>query len=384
MKYKVKQATIDIILICMTLYEPIVLPHLLFIAIKYCIVIYLFVRYVGELKNSRLLVYAILFYGSITILSTIVNRMALNTMVASFVYMIHIFDIFAVSTAITRRFGIYNYVKVLFRTLLIILITADILMLFLPYDFNNPSEEYLIGNKFDVAYLHCFASALCFFYNSKYNKKITGENVFKHLIPIAFLLYSTWICSVVTCSTGIVICILLGLTIFIPLKIKKIFSSGKIMVIVIILMNILIFGSYNLFMNPVFLEIVTNVFGKSYTWTGRLIIYEILFEIIIKKPFIGYGYYNSIVALAVSFSGNAQNGLLKVIIDSGIIGAIGFLSIFYLALRKNRQDKENCWYFYAFLYVMIAASAVEISLTCLLVFLSVAIIYGKSCLTAAD
>ena len=39
----------------------------------------------------------------------------------------------------------------------------------------------------------------------------------------------------------------------------------------------------------------------------------------------GYGYFSNIIEKILGF-GNAQNGVLKIIIDSGIIGLIGYVS----------------------------------------------------------
>ena len=64
-----------------------------------------------------------------------------------------------------------------------------------------------------------------------------------------------------------------------------------------------------------------QVLGKGASYKGRLIIYEKITRIIEQKPWFGYGYMSDIVNQVVTF-GNAQNGLLDMIVQYGIVGLI--------------------------------------------------------------
>lgn len=163
----------------------------------------------------------------------------------------------------------------------------------------------------------------------------------------------------------------------IPNKFKNILSDGKPIILSALIFNVLIFGSYGLFTNPFVASFISDVMGKSTTWIGRLRIYEVVMNIIVKSPMIGYGYFNNVVSDAVSFNGNAQNGILKILVDSGVIGLIGYAGSIYIGLKNNKEHNDRqLWPLYAFIYTMIAASLVEINLTHMIVFLTVAVIYA--------
>ena len=74
--------------------------------------------------------------------------------------------------------------------------------------------------------------------------------------------------------------------------------------------------------------------------------------------------------------GNAQNGVLKIIVDSGIVGLIGYALLVYRSMKSNENSSKEGWALTAFVYCMIIASIVEINLTDYLFFLTIAIIFS--------
>ena len=377
---KIKNSTLDIIFLCFTFYEVTLLPHMLYIAIKYVVLLYLFYKYFLECSQIKMMTSLVLLYGVVTFFSTAYNKLAVNTITASFVYCIQIVDIFIVANRFVRKKDTETLLKIVFKTFFIYIIATDILMLIINYNFSNPAEEYLIGNKFIVSYLHCFEACILFYLTQKENEKEKKRTCFfqRELWPFMFMTYSVLICYRVTCSTGMVICILLGVLMLIPNKLKSILSDGKPIILSALIFNILILGSYGLFTNPFVASFISNVMGKSTTWIGRMKIYEVVMDIIFKSPVIGYGYFNNAVSNAVSFNGNAQNGILKILVDSGVVGLIGYAGSIYIGLQNDKEHNDRqLWPLYAFIYTMIAASLVEINLTHMIVFLTVAVIYAQ-------
>lgn len=381
---KIKISTLDVVLLCATFYEITILPHMLFIAFKYVVLGYLLCKYMSEYKKMKRIMPFVLIYGAVTFFSTAYHRMAFNTIIASLMYGIQIAVIFLVTSWFLRFRRTEKFIEILFKVFFVYALITDLFMLFLPYDFNNPAEVYLIGNKFIVSYLHSFLMFLLFFLETKKQekcKKMAIHNLkgiqlanLKVWLPSTFaLLLSVAICNKVTCSTGIVICILYGALMLIPIELRKMLSNHKTVILITVVLNILILGNASLFTNPFVANFIKNVMNKSYTWTGRLRIYAIIMDIIKDSPVIGYGYFNNIVANVVSF-GNAQNGVLKIVVDSGIVGLIGYTGIAYISLQnRNAAYTKSSWTLYAFIYVMIAASLVEINLTHMIVFFSFAI-----------
>lgn len=373
-KCKIRQSTLEIVMLCLSFYEFTGIPHSLFLIVKYSIITYLILSHGKECEKMQKVVTSILLYGGITFIATLVYQNSLNRQVAAFVYMLHILAIYVTVTAFVRYRGVESLVKLLIRILLMFAFVTDILMLFINYNFSSPSESYLIGNKFAVSYLHCFITALLFCINNKNNRK----NIFFRFSRMIFLLFSIMICGQVTCTTGMLICLFMGvMTCFrIPLSIRQLFSSPKIAILITAVTNFLMLGSASLLTNPYIANFISNVLGKSYTWIGRLHIYAMIFNVIKVHPWIGYGYFSDIVEEILGF-GNAQNGVLKIIVDSGIVGLIGYVLLVHESMKRNDDSSKERWPLTVFVYCMIIASIAEINLTDYLFFLTTAIVFSS-------
>ena len=373
----------NLCLLCFSFYEITIIPHDIYIFIKYISLLYLFVLYCRNIKYNFVVMSFCAIYGFLTLLSTIINEMDINSIVASFVFGLQIIDVFLVTIYFVNKYGVQKYCKILcvfFGTLLIL---TDILMLFINYDFSSPNENYLIGNKFVVSYLHCFFCAiLLLMINSK--GIIGGKLVQKGkmrinkyiLFVLGFLIFSLLISLKVTCTTGAIINACFLLMCFLPKYLMKKISKPSILLLFLLVSNIIFFGTNSILNTDFFQYIVYEVLHKSFTWTGRLHIWEIVFDLIKIQPWLGYGYYNNIVVDYISF-GNAQNGVLKIIIDSGILGLLSYLAILTYCFKS--ANKKNMYYIfpiYIFMYSMFIASLVEINLTHMLLFVSMAIMYS--------
>lgn len=374
MMYRMRCSTLDILLLCISFYEFTDMPHSLFLLIKYTIIAYLFFSHCGECKKMQRIVISILVYGGITFIATIVRQNMLNRYVASFVYMLHILTIYVTVSAFVRFRGIEDLIKCLTKILLALAIITDVPMLFINYNFSSPAEKYLIGNKFVVSYLHCFLIALLF---GHYDEKKSRRQVTLRIGRVFFLLFSIIICIRVTCTTGMLICLFMGVMIYtpFPLKIKKFLSTPKVIIIGTAIINVLMLGSSSLLTTPYIASFISNVLGKSYTWVGRLHIYAMIFDVIRTHLWFGYGYFSNIIEDILGF-GNAQNGVLKVLVDSGIIGLVGYTSLVYYSIKKSVSVSIEEWSLIAFVYCMVVASIVEINLTDYLFFLTIAMIFS--------
>ncbi len=384
---KVKRDLIKVVLVCFTFYEPSIIPHNVFLLIKYLVILWMVLSYHSEMKTDRIILAGVLGYGGITVLSSVYNRMAFNTIVASVFYAFQVLAVFLVSKGIIKRHGISQYIKWLFGYFICICFLTDASMLFIGYDFSNPTEVYLIGNKFVVSYVHCFTVALAFArigekdnrtLVSNWKVAISKTGISRKMTAYVVAVLTIFISAKVTCSTGIVISSLLLVLMFLPSWIIDAVSSGKIMVVAVATINILMFGSYSLLTNPHLLNFVQNVLGKSGNFTGRVQIWAIIFTQIIKKPILGYGYYNDIINNLLGY-GNPQNGVLKCLLDTGILGLIAYA---FMVLKSFIRPNSDAIYvtrpLIAFFLVMLVASLVEINLTHMLVFLTMAINFYSS------
>lgn len=386
---KIKKSDLDIVLLCLTFYEVTIVPHYVFLGFKYLVLFWVLYRYHKEWRRDKTLLVIVTLYGLINCISSIINGMAFNTVFASLMFGVQIVDVFLICIYYIKRNSLRKLVRVIMAALLPLLLINDILMLIINYNFSDPNEEYLIGNKFVVSYLHCFVSTIAFV-NAKTKEnhkmilalqkgKIGTTDVGEYTFAMLFLIYSVLICAKVTCSTGVITCVVMLFVIILPNKIKSFISDGKIMIIVTAVTNILILGTYSLLSMPFFENIIYNILGKSVTWKGRLIIWEQIFEVIKEKPILGYGYYNSAVNQLVGF-GNPQNGVLKLLLDTGIIGLVLYALIVWLSLKNlKKSEAAELYPISAFFYAMIVASIVEINLTHMIVFMAMALFYVESC-----
>ncbi len=375
-----KWDVIDITMLCLTFYEPPIVQHEVFLAYKYVVIVALFVKYCKEIKAIWKIIFPAIMYGLVTLISTAANAMSINTVVASFIYGMQIVTIFIVSHRAIKRHGICVFINWLTYIFGFLAVLSDLLMLFVNYNFLNPSEEYLIGNKFVIAYVHCFWTALVFY---KYKKedfpflrkgKINCKKLKCAIKSFVVAVLSFFICMKVTTSTGMIAVVVLTLLMIMPTRIQKILSSNYALIATAGIMNILNFGTAQLMTNVHVQYFIQNVLGKSSTLNGRSQIWAIIFEFIRKKVWIGYGYYNGVIEKYLGY-GNPQNGVLKILLDTGILGLLLYVALLFIMLQPlNSKKFENNFSMLAFLYAMLVASLVEINLTHMIVFMSLAII----------
>lgn len=106
-------------------------------------------------------------------------------------------------------------------------------------------------------------------------------------------------------------------------------------------------------------NILVNQLGKDMTFTGRTQIWEAAFQMIEKRPLLGYGYsgfwqgWNSPSELILSVTSwaapNSHNGFLDLCLDLGFVGLVvfmlGLLVNFIRAVKQARLSKtaEDLW-----------------------------------------
>lgn len=371
MRMAIRRSSYELILLCLTFFELSILPHNLFLAFKYLVLLFIFIKYCSNFFSEKLIYTFIILYGGITVFSTIINHMLINTIVASIFYLIQIIDIFIFTQAYLKRYTfkeLLQYVAIIFS---LICILNDVLILFISYDFANPNEEYLMGSKFAVSYFHAFtlSTLYCLFNIIKHHL-----NILQRLCIITFSIISFLVCARINCMTGFIVNIVASFLMIMPKSKMGFAMNGKFLIIATTVINILIFSSYSLLTNPILQNLFVNVFHKSTNLTGRIQIYSIIMTTIRKKILVGYGYFNGVVESILGY-GNAQNGIMKILIDSGILGLIGYIGIIYFGLESKKQRSAVFWPLFAFLYAMIIGSMVEINLTYMIIFFVVAIIF---------
>lgn len=236
-----------------------------------------------------------------------------------------------------------------------------------------PEAVYLLGNKFMVSYFHMALLALII--DECENKK--DASVLKIIL---FSVYSVIICRLTDTTTGVLGIVFILLFWFIVNKRLNIYKllSNPIAVISFFLGSNAIFLLSNIIITN---SAISNFMLKhSHTDTllsGRLPMYKISMNAIATNWVWGYGINYDIVQSTLSF-GNAQNGLLKMILDYGVVGTMVFIILIFCAFKKNRelnQERANVGII-SFIYGMLFCSLVEINLDALF-FLFLALVAGN-------
>lgn len=216
---------------------------------------------------------------------------------------------------------------------------------------------YLIGNKFEVTYMHLFFSALY------YQTFCTGVKVFlrQYLILTVHLALTMIIAIWVECSTGVLGVILFAAFLFIYKKVRFIFRPFFAIALM------LMFGAFFLFYEailaiPSVQYLIVDILNEDLTLTGRTYIYASMLDLMDAQPWLGYG--NGTATFFTTYYineklTNTQNGLLNDYIDWGIIGVICLLILTYSVLR-NTDSKVNP--FVCLVYTYIVLSSIEITL----------------------
>lgn len=354
-------STVDIILSILTIIHFSFVPDFLFLIFRYTVIVYLLLKYLAKVLKSKILVILLLLYTVILGFSTWANTVSFTWTISAVMMGLNYLVIFLTLISFCQARQNNKLILILIRTLTVFLFFNDMLMLIIPYDFFNPDELYFIGNKFQVSFLHCFLGALLY---------AIDQNKIKSLI---FMLYSSLITLVIHCTTGTIVCGVFILIILTPDLLQKILEKPYTFIAVLSVENILIWGSAAIFSNPIFINIITEVFHKSANMTGRTKLYAVTLNLVLKKPLWGYGYNTDIYRDLFGY-GNAQNGLFHIIIQTGIIGAIIYFLIIYIAIT-NKSNSHYTYGFYIYLYAMLVGSAVEINLSSIFMF-SVASIYA--------
>lgn len=214
-------------------------------------------------------------------------------------------------------------------------------------------KEYFFGNKFSTCYFFILLTGLYYVKNLNKRKSCLMRVSFFVLAVLSFCV-SYW----VYCSTALMGTIVLLAGAAIPDCIKGKLQSKKLVVALICVTGLFPFLATTLLEISQIQYLFYQIMGKSLGLTGRLHIYDLLPSIISKRPIFGYG-YNCFVVDAVAGYGNAQNGLMELVVNFGFAGMLFFISMVYKSLNVKIEPRN--YGLYIVLYALILCSTVEVS-----------------------
>ena len=354
----------DLVLLILTVVTFSFIPYKVNVLIKYAVLIYLLCKYIWYLPHHQTMLILLTGYSIVLSVSSYLNTASINWTISAFRAGVQLMVLFLVFTVLCQQLGKTVLIDYLIRLFLVLLLCNDLLFFVMPYDFSYPDESYLLGNKFLVSYYHCLFSCLVY---------IRTAGTKRRWIPPVLFVLCALVSLKVTCSTGIIMAGVLFAMMFIPKKLRTVLQKPATLLGAIAIENILIWGSANIFTNPTVQSIIVNVFHKSPNMTGRFRLYDITLSLVQDKPLLGYGHNTDIYRILFGY-GNAQNGLMHIVVQAGIIGAVIYFCAVFCALCNNHKKRSD-YGLYMYLFAMVVASAIEISLS-LQFMLGLAILYS--------
>lgn len=356
-----------------TVFVLILLYHIAFVKfpyiennnmIKYILTVLVGISLLNNVKKikksiDKKMILFIIIYILIVIISGVLNRGKMeitNVLIGSVMYVAIVIEFFCCFSLIKRE-NMFNLIIItFFYVSLIYLVLTDLLILLKPGLFMKKGEYYLIGNKFNVVYLHL---QMIIFYLLK-NKSKRGIN-----ITVVLLSFITCFISIkVECMTGIVGLIIMMILYNIS---PKVITKGHIaLVILIASCSFSFIYEYVLNINVV-QQFIIGILHRSLTLTGRITIYENIPKVLENNLWFGYGYGTSYEIWMQKYNyPNSQNGLIDLIVEQGLIASIIIVTIIVTIINKVKNSKiqiiNQCYPIVMMIYIFFILSSFEITL----------------------
>ena len=257
------------------------------------------------------------------------------------------------------------FLRYLFRYVLVLTLATDVLLFTgIMKRLAGSEHAYLVGTKFTVSYFHMNLLTLWFVQKKQ---QLISDRKAKRIIWLGVPIV-TLVSVYINCITGIVGCLLL-LVLFLLLNTKFQRSLMRLNSPVLLFLALAVslffpFVADGVTSVPAVKYVLTTVFGRDASLTGRLDIFEIFGEEMQGHWLWGFGFGNGNAA-SVRLWGyaNAQNALLNWILQVGVPVTILFVLLMVMVFRQIRKmpDKRICMPFVVLMYVYIIQGSVEIT-----------------------
>lgn len=310
-----------------------------------------------------------LFFSAILLWSSFQNRDLITTrnpFLAALVF-VGLFLTFLMFMEVNiEKNRVRRVLNVFYGMAIIILLINDFLIIVFPDLYLSHSENYFVGTKFEVEYLHFLL--ICLYVTRIEESKIKA---YHKIFIFGLLLWTFFIGLLVKCSTGMIGTIFLGILLILIRMKERIFLNAFFYAVVQALSFGFIFFWEYVLNHPVVKKLILNVLGKDITMSGRTNIYAKVPALLSSygRWMTGFGYATS-YELGIKLGGfpDTQNGILEWIWYAGIPAAVVMVMIFMGMLyisKKNMAEGNslNLYSLLALLYVLTILGAVEITMS---------------------
>ncbi|MDO6630528.1 O-antigen ligase family protein [Bacillus thuringiensis] len=267
----------------------------------------------------------IVFYMMLILFSAVINENLTNGIAFTIVIFISFCIYISHALKEPKEFfrGMYYLFSVIvifnFLTMLTNGITID----------DNGFPVYLLGGKNAITMTVLPAIPIIFIYSYIMYKKLK-------IFPLIVILISITSIYLSASGTGIVVAILAALFLIVH---KRYSPSLKayLFIYFILFFTIIVFRLQEL----LFGDFIINVLHKDLTFTGRTYVWDLILNIIGDSYLIGFGRGNNIINQHFINLYEAHNGLLEILMYSGILGIFFFVIILILVAKKLGGFKNH-------------------------------------------
>lgn len=321
---------------------------------------------------------ALIIFILIVLVTSFINRGRLinrDVLLAGIIFSAIIFEAFLLFQYLEYKGRIQRTITIIFYLTLFYVILTDVLLLLKPGLFNIYKSNYLIGDKFFVAYAHLLLIALYWHKSINSQKKLRFSN--KVIVCLMFIL-TFFISNNIESASGVVGCVFLFIFMIFNKKLSTICSRPLIVILFLVASCVLLLFFDTILKTPVMKFIIVDVLGKDITLTGRMWIYNSIFHILPNHFWTGYG-HGSTFEICTKLLGavNSQNGLLEILIQYGIPGVAAVLYLIYTAFKKVKLSNYTLP-IVALIYTYMFLASVEITVNLqFFVFIGLAISCSK-------
>jgi hypothetical protein len=285
-----------------------------------------------------------------------------NVFLAAIVHSAVVLEAFLLFQYFDYKHILRRVIRNIYYLTLFYVIVTDISILALPVIFERYGV-YLVGTKFWVSYLHIQLIALYWARSIRDDDILTNRN--KIVIAILFAL-TCFIVRTVDCATGIVACVIILLLLLFGKTVWKLLLKPVAPIITLLVScTALLSGDYILNI-PLVQKIIETGLNRSLTITGRTRVYENIVSLFPdNRIWTGYGHGSSYeVSMMLIHSPNSQNGLVNILLQYGVFGAVLLFLLMYSVFKAGANSKNIAVAlpFISLLYVYILLASVEITL----------------------
>lgn len=355
MKLKIKVIDLMIILLYMAIFKVYLIPQaiqqaskLIFIII---VLVYLFSRMRMKDIFNKCLIYV--FFMCISSYTAYMGyQSSVDAIMDGVLYATCIYTIYCMIRYCAQINYLDGFIDNLYRMTKLYCMLSVISIFWIGTSVNGTEKIYLFGNKFSIGYFFMMLFAL---YGIVVYRKNLNHKIKVILIGVLSIVVSLWIhCATIAVAVFAMLLIYLFFN-----AIKNWLCKPLTIIISIVISGGFVFAVDSILMNSNIQYFINSILHKSLTLTGRIYIYHNLVEIINNRFWLGYGYNSGVIVERIGY-GNAQNGLMELLINFGMIGVLIFFYFSSSAVKGNLLSGKYKT-LYILMFGIIICSTVEIS-----------------------